>query len=79
MAASVLESQTYQQWQASTRMTIDDNFRRFVEFELLPAVNVDAAEFWSGLEHLIDELTPENRELLARRDRLQHQLDAWHK
>jgi malate synthase len=60
-------------------MTADPVLKRFVETELLPDLGIGAEEFWRGLEAIVDDLTPENRELLAIRDRLQVQIDAWHK
>jgi malate synthase len=60
-------------------MTVDPALQRFVESELLPDLGIEADEFWRGLETIVDELTPENRELLAMRDRLQGEIDAWHK
>jgi len=44
----------------------------------LPAINLDPPNFWQGLESLIDDLTPTNRDLLAVRDDLQAQIDQWH-
>ena len=44
----------------------------------MPAINLDPANFWQGLESLINDLTPTNRELLAVRDDLQAQIDQWH-
>jgi malate synthase len=49
-----------------------------VEGELLPAINIEPADFWRGFESLIDDLTPTNRKLLAIRDDLQAQIDEWH-
>jgi malate synthase len=46
--------------------------------EALPGTGIDADTFWRGLSSLVHELGPRNRELLARRDALQAQLDAWH-
>ena len=60
-------------------LQVDPVFHAFIEQELLPAIGIDTSSFWSGLESLIDDLTPVNRELLARRDALQEQIDAWHK
>ena len=54
-------------------------FLRFVEEELLPAIEFEATTFWSGLESIINELTPLNRQLLGIRDELQLQIDQWHK
>ncbi|MEW9552078.1 malate synthase G [Nonomuraea sp. NPDC050783] len=50
----------------------------FVRDEALPGSGIDEATFWSGLERLLAEFTPRNRRLLARRDALQAELDAWH-
>jgi len=52
---------------------------RFVMEEALPGTGVDPDAFWSGTEAIIRDLAPRNRELLARRDALQTQLDAWHR
>ena len=51
---------------------------RFVEEEALPGSGLDPAAFWDGFGDLVRDLAPRNRELLARRDDLQQQLDAWH-
>jgi malate synthase len=50
----------------------------FVNNEVLPGSAVDQEAFWSGFEAIIDELSPENRELLARRDELQKKINEWH-
>jgi len=60
-------------------LRIDPVFYRFIEEELLPAIEFEATSFWSGLESIIDELTPINRQLLEIRDDLQLQIDEWHK
>ena len=60
-------------------LQVDPGFHTFVEEELLPATGLHAGEFWAGLESIIDDLSPINRELLAKRDALQSQLDEWHK
>jgi malate synthase len=51
----------------------------FVDRDVLPGTGVDAAAFWSGLEQAIEALVPRNRALLAKRDALQADIDAWHK
>ena len=53
-------------------------FHDFVEQELLPEIGFKSDEFWQGLEAIVTSLTPTNRALLARRDELQHAIDAWH-
>ncbi|MFD3191100.1 malate synthase G [Sedimentitalea sp. HM32M-2] len=50
----------------------------FVETRALPGTGIAPADFWAGLSRLVHVLGPENRALLARRDDLQRQIDAWH-
>ena len=59
-------------------LSVDPAFFRFIEEELLPAIDFDNREFWRGLESLIVDLTPTNRELLQKRDELQEKIDSWH-
>ncbi|MBW9103927.1 malate synthase G [Paraburkholderia phenoliruptrix] len=55
------------------------NLEQFVETEALPGTGIDSAAFWSGFDALVHELAPKNRALLAERDRLQTELDNWHR
>jgi malate synthase len=50
----------------------------FVETRALPDTGIDAAAFWSGFAALLAATVPTNRALLAKRDDLQAQIDAWH-
>ena len=45
---------------------------------MLPDTGIELDAFWSGFESIIDDLTAKNRALLATRDALQEQIDAWH-
>lgn len=51
----------------------------FIEEEALPGSGIDAGRFWAGAARILSDLTPVNRELLAVRDRLQEDLDAYHR
>jgi malate synthase len=51
----------------------------FVRDEAAPGTGGTAEAFWVGFEALLAEHAPTNRALLARRDELQAQLDAWHR
>jgi malate synthase len=61
----------------SPNLSVDDILHAFVEGELLPETGVSPAAFWSALETILADFTPANAALLARRDDLQAQIDAW--
>lgn len=50
----------------------------FVNESALPGTGLTPATFWAGLEAIINDFAPRNRALLAKRDALQAQIDAWH-
>jgi malate synthase len=52
---------------------------RFIEDEVLPNTGVASATFWSGFGAIVNDLAPKNAALLAERDRIQLDMDAWHK
>src|SRR5688572_26346871 len=52
---------------------------RFLMEEALPGTGIDPDAFWSGFSAIVREFTPRNRHLLAERDRLQTELDRWHR
>ncbi len=51
----------------------------FIVQKALPGSGVDEARFWAGFSELAHRLVPENRALLAERDRLQAAIDDWHR
>ncbi|HNZ91542.1 MAG TPA: malate synthase G, partial [Acidovorax sp.] len=52
---------------------------RFVEDQVLPGTGVHSSAFWKGFDAIVADLAPRNIALLAERDRLQTELDRWHK
>jgi len=52
---------------------------RFVEDQVLPGTGIDSSRFWQGFDAIVRELAPKNIALLAERDRLQTEMDAWHR
>jgi len=51
----------------------------FIEGQVLPGSGVAAEVFWKGFADIVHELAPKNDALLAARDRLQSEMDAWHR
>ena len=51
----------------------------FIVQKALPGSGVDEAKFWAGFSDLAHLLAPQNKALLAERDRLQAAIDDWHK
>ena len=52
---------------------------RFIEDKVLPGTGIDSAAFWKGFDAIVHDLAPKNAALLADRDRLQTELDQWHR
>ena len=52
---------------------------QFIETRVLPGTGVASADFWKGFDAIVADLAPKNIALLAERDRLQTELDTWHK
>ena len=60
-------------------LQVATNLYRFIEDKVLPGTGIDSATFWKGFDAIAHELAPKNAALLAERDRLQTELDKWHK
>jgi malate synthase len=63
----------------TSTLQIDPALRSFVADELLPGLDITPDRFWSTLADLQARFAPRIGELLARRDALQEQVDAWHR
>ena len=51
---------------------------QLLEKDIAPGTGVTPAQFWQGLESIVDTLGPRNRDLLQIREDLQGKIDAWH-
>src|SRR5262245_4339438 len=51
----------------------------FINNEALPGTDVDPDSFWAGVDKVVTDLSPQNQDLLARRDDLQAQIDKYHR
>jgi malate synthase len=58
---------------------VDAALARFIDDEVLPGTGIEATTFWAGFDAIVRDLAPRNAALLAERDRLQAEIDAWHR
>ena len=61
------------------RLAVAANLHDFIEQEALPGTGMASEAFWLGFDALVHTLAPKNRALLAERDRLQSEIDTWHR
>ena len=59
-------------------LSVDSRLAEFIEVRALPGTGLDAAKFWADFAALLGKFAPENAALLAKREDLQAQIDAWH-
>lgn len=60
-------------------LQIAEELYNLVVNDIAPGTGVDADHFWTEFENILNDLAPKNKALLAKRDDLQAQIDAWHK
>ncbi len=60
-------------------LSVDSRLVSFLEEKAIPGTGVDTAKFWSDFAALLGTFAPENAALLAKREDLQAQIDAWHR
>ena len=61
------------------RLHVATVLERFIEDRVLPGTGISSANFWKGFDAIVADLAPRNAALLAERDRLQTELDNWHR
>ena len=59
-------------------LQVANTLHQFIEEHVLPATGVASDAFWAGFSSIVSDLAPKNAALLAKRDALQLELDAWH-
>jgi malate synthase len=60
-------------------LQVADVLKTFIDERVLPGSGVEPAAFWAGFDRIVTDLAPKNAALLAERERLQAQIDAWHR
>ena len=60
-------------------LQIDSGLFAFANDEAISGTGISVEQFWDGFAAIIEDLSPKNKKLLARREELQNLLDDWHK
>ena len=60
-------------------LQVDTGLHRFIEDKVLPGTGINSDSWWKGFAQIVNDLAPKNAALLAERDRLQTELDNWHR
>ncbi len=60
-------------------LQVDTVLYRFIEDKVLPGTGIESDSWWKGFAQIVNDLSPKNAALLAERDRLQAELDQWHR
>jgi malate synthase len=59
-------------------LQVATELHQFIEDKVLPGTGVTSSAFWAGFDKIVSDLAPKNAALLAERDRIQLDMDAWH-
>jgi malate synthase len=60
-------------------LQVANELKTFIDAQVLPGTGIEPADFWAGFDRIVHDLAPKNAALLVERDRLQAEMDAWHR
>ena len=61
------------------RLQVATSLFDFIERQVLPGTGVTSADFWKGFDAIVHDLGPNNAALLTERERIQTEMDVWHR
>ncbi len=59
-------------------LKINQTLFDFINNEVLPGTKVDQDNFWIKFSEVVHELSPINKKLIEKREKIQKQIDEWH-
>ena len=59
-------------------LTVENGLLDLINNEILPGSGIDQAAFWAGFSSIVDDLSEQNRALLATRQQLEQAINNWH-
>ncbi len=60
-------------------LSVSKRLANFINVKLLPGTKISKERFWSGFNKYIHELSPKNKSLIEKREKIQKLIDTWHK
>ena len=60
-------------------LSVSEKLANFINDKLLPGTKISKERFWSGFNKYIHELSPKNKNLIEKREKIQKLIDTWHK
>ena len=60
-------------------LSVSEKLANFINDKLLPGTKISKERFWSGFNKCIHELSPKNKNLIEKREKIQKLIDTWHK
>ncbi len=59
-------------------LKINQTLFNFINDEVLPGTKIDKDDFWENFSRVVHELSPINKKLIDKREKIQKQIDEWH-
>ncbi len=59
-------------------LNVDEKLFKFINDEAIPGTKINTNDFWKGFDKAVHELSPINKKLLEKRDKIQKKIDNWH-
>ena len=60
-------------------LSVSKKLVNFINGKLLAGTKISKEQFWRGFNKYVHELSPKNKNLLEKREKLQKTIDTWHK
>ena len=60
-------------------LKVSSTLLEFINNEVIPNTNIDIDKFWNKFSEVVHELSPINKALIQKREKIQKKLDDWHK
>ena len=60
-------------------LKVNSNLLEFINKEAIPGTDLNPEDFWEKFSKVTHELAPINKKLVEKREKIQKEIDEWHK